>query len=154
MNGSHMIVILSRSNKKSITFVLLFIGIWSLFLSVPTQIMAQSLDEARRLNTQAVELYEQGRYGEAIGVAEKALVIYEKVLGKEHSLTGASYNILGLLYNLLGDYARAEPLLQKVPYVKERNVVPRPFRALRMSIISLFYFWKLFNLGLKCRHFF
>ena len=40
-----------------------------------------ALAQAEQLNQQLIELYQQGRYTEAIPLAEKALAIREKVLG-------------------------------------------------------------------------
>ena len=41
-------------------------------------------EEAQRLNQQAVELYQAGRYPEALPLAQRALEINEKALGPEH----------------------------------------------------------------------
>ena len=41
-------------------------------------------EEATRLNQQAVELYQAGRYQEALPLQQRALEINEKALGPEH----------------------------------------------------------------------
>ena len=74
--------------------------------------LAQSaeLQEAERLNEQVEQLYEQGKYTEAIPLAEKVLAIREKVLGSEHPDVATSLNNLAFLYFLQGNYIKAEPL--------------------------------------------
>ena len=75
--------------------------------------LGATLEEAKRLNNLAGELYQKGLYREAIGAAEKALGIVKEVLGEKHPDTAISYNNLGELYRSMGDYARAEPMHQK-----------------------------------------
>ncbi|WP_235440906.1 tetratricopeptide repeat protein, partial [Limnoraphis robusta] len=69
------------------------------------------LEEANRLNQQAIQLYEQGRYDEAIPLAKRVLEMYQKLLGDEHPYVAASLNGLALLYHSQGRYSEAEPLL-------------------------------------------
>jgi len=73
----------------------------------------QSLEEAMRLNAQAVQLYGQGKYAEALPLAESALEIRLTLLGEKHQDTAASYKNLGELYQAMGDYGKAEPLYEK-----------------------------------------
>ena len=91
--------------------ICLFLG--ALLLTIfclPGQSGAQYLEEAERLNKQAVQLYRQGRYQEAIAPAKRALVIREKALGPDHPDVALGLNNLAGLYDDLGDYAGAEPL--------------------------------------------
>ena len=73
----------------------------------PTQSNQQSpeLQEAEKLNQQVEQLYQQGKYAEAIPLAEKALAIQEKVLGKEHPDVATSLNNLAALYQSQGNYS-------------------------------------------------
>ena len=61
--------------------VILVVG-FLLTMHHPT--LAQSLDEATALTQQVIELTKQGRYSEAIPLAERALAIREMVLGPDH----------------------------------------------------------------------
>jgi hypothetical protein len=54
---------------------------------------------AENLNTQVSQLYKQGRYAEAIPLAEKASALWESLLGAEDIIVASSLNTLGLLYN-------------------------------------------------------
>jgi hypothetical protein len=56
------------------------------------------LEEALRLNQQAIQLLNQGQYTAAMPLAERALAIREKVLGKEHPDVARSLNNLAELY--------------------------------------------------------
>ena len=56
-----------------------------------------ALAEAERLTQQTFELYQQGKYNEAIPLAEKALAIRKQQLGTNHPDTAASLNNLALL---------------------------------------------------------
>jgi CHAT domain-containing protein/tetratricopeptide (TPR) repeat protein len=79
-----------------------------------------SLQEARRLNKEVLLLYSQGRYAEAMPLAQKVLVFNEKELGSEHTDTASSLNNLALLYKSQGRYADAEPLLKRALAICEK----------------------------------
>ena len=80
-----------------------------------TQTAQQSdRERAQQLNQQAIELYRQGRYAEAIPLVEQALAIQEKVLGAQHVDTIESLNNLAWLYNSVSRYGEAETLLQRL----------------------------------------
>ncbi|MDB9313906.1 tetratricopeptide repeat protein, partial [Spirulina sp. CS-785/01] len=71
------------------------------------------LAEAERLNQQVIQLYQAGKYAEAIPLAEQILQIRRQVLGQEHPLVATSLNNLALLYESQGRYAEAEPLYRQ-----------------------------------------
>jgi Flp pilus assembly protein TadD len=70
---------------------------------------AEENDDAEALNAEVVRLYQQGRYSEAIPLAERALAIREKAVGAEHPDVAITLNNLAMLYDSRGDYIRAEP---------------------------------------------
>ncbi|HWU85879.1 MAG TPA: tetratricopeptide repeat protein, partial [Kofleriaceae bacterium] len=69
-----------------------------------------SLDEATRLDKDVNNLYQNGKFQEAIPLAEQSLKLREKVLGAMHPAIAESLNDLGMLYWAQGAYARAEQL--------------------------------------------
>lgn len=71
---------------------------------------AQSREEADRLNQQVVQLYQQGRYNEAIPYAQKYLDACRHIYGEDNANTAGAYNNLAGLYYSTGQYAKAEPL--------------------------------------------
>ncbi len=68
----------------------------ALLFSVLVYVSGQegSIQEVTKLNQETVQLYGQGRYGEAIPLAQRALGIREKALGPEHPDTATSLNNL------------------------------------------------------------
>lgn len=115
-----------------IVFFLLSIAIVILLLgSVQNHVFGQSqpplsveqfvaLEEAEQLNKKAIDLYNKGRFIEAIPFAKRSLVITEKVLGKEHLYVAATLNNLAMLYLEQGNYQQAEPLYQRSLKIKEK----------------------------------
>jgi tetratricopeptide (TPR) repeat protein len=92
---------------------------------VITQVSKQdqaALEEAIRLNQQVLELYKQGKYNEAIPLAEQAIVISTTILGENHLLTATSLNNLALLYDSQGRYAEAEPLYQQALAITKQQL--------------------------------
>ena len=80
--------------------------------------------DAAALNQQATQLYNQGRYSEAIPLAQRALAIREKALGPDHSDVAASLNNLAEFYRVQGRYAEAEPLSKRALTIKEKAFGP------------------------------
>ena len=80
----------------------------------------EQLAKAKQLNQQVIELYKQGKYSEAIPLAQEALRIRQQVLGKEHADVANSLNNLGLLYQSMGRYQQAEPLYTQALEMKRR----------------------------------
>src|SRR5580658_3420397 len=85
--------------------------------------LAQS-SAADELNQRVVELYQAGRYAEAIPLAQRALAIREKALGPNHPAVAQSLNILALLYDGQGRYAEAEPLYKRALAIREKALGP------------------------------
>jgi CHAT domain-containing protein/tetratricopeptide (TPR) repeat protein len=82
------------------------------------------LQEAARLNQQVVQLYKQGKYPEAIPLAERALAIREKTLGPAHPAVAQSLNSLAELYRVQLQYSQAEPLFQRALAIREKALDP------------------------------
>jgi CHAT domain-containing protein/tetratricopeptide (TPR) repeat protein len=82
------------------------------------------LAEAKRLEERVRTLYQQGKYAEAVPLAQQVLKIREEGLGAEHADTAASLNDLAQLYCSLEDYAKAEPLYQRALKTREKVLGP------------------------------
>ncbi|NEO70481.1 tetratricopeptide repeat protein [Moorena sp. SIO3H5] len=78
------------------------------------------LAKAKQLTQQVAELYQQGKYSEAIPLAQDALRIRQQVLGEEHPDIATSLNDLGLLYDAMGRYEQAEPKLTQALEMRRR----------------------------------
>ena len=82
----------------------------------------EALAEAERLNQQVIELYKQGKYNEAISLAEKALAIRKQQLGDNHPDTAQSLNNLAALYQSQADIPQAINYLTQGLAVEEYNL--------------------------------
>ncbi len=74
---------------------------------------ATRLEEARALHAQGFELYQSGRYREAVSSLLQALSIRQEELGERHPLVANTLNSLAELYRTQGRYGEAEPLYQE-----------------------------------------
>jgi tetratricopeptide (TPR) repeat protein len=78
------------------------------------------IERANTLNSKVVELYQAGKYEEAIAIAKQVWEIREKVFGSQHPDTATSLNNLAALYDKTGRYAEAEPLYKRALEIKEK----------------------------------
>ncbi len=92
----------------------------SLALFSATSARAQdsvALQQAKELNAEVIQLFQKGRYEEAIPKARDALGIREKALGAAHPDVAQSLNNLAELYRAQGRYEEAD-----VPFLPVRPV--------------------------------
>ena len=82
-------------------------------------IQSDVLELAKHLNAEVKRMYQEGRYAEAIPVAEQALAIYEKAFGPDHPDVTTAINNLALLYEVKGDYTSAVSLFTKSTEISE-----------------------------------
>jgi TonB family protein len=79
------------------------------------------LAEATRLSHEAVRLYDQKKYDDALSPAKRALELREKALGPDHELVATSlYNIAGI-YRAQERYSEAESLYKRALKILERR---------------------------------
>ncbi|MEM8719517.1 MAG: tetratricopeptide repeat protein [Cyanobacteria bacterium P01_G01_bin.39] len=78
-------------------------------LSQTTVEQEQQLAEVKKIDQEIVDLFNQGKFYQAIPLAQKALEIRKKILGAEHPDVAASLNNLAELYLNQGEYDKAEP---------------------------------------------
>jgi len=76
--------------------------------------------EAERLDKQAHQLYQEGKYSQAISILEKALAIRQRILGKEHFDVATNLNNLAVLYQNQGRYVEAETLYRQALDMSKR----------------------------------
>ena len=97
-------------------FVLLALGLW--ILACPASLAED--DDPNALNQQVNQLIEQGKYQEAIPIAERAVEMAKRVRGPEHSETADALNNLGFLFKKIRDYAKAEPLYREALQIRQK----------------------------------
>ena len=82
------------------------------------------LEQALKINSEIVELFNADRYADAIPLAQRELAIYEKALGPNHPDVLTSLNTLAFFYEKQGRYADAEPLYQRAAAIREKEFGP------------------------------
>jgi CHAT domain-containing protein/Tfp pilus assembly protein PilF len=88
---------------------------------------ADEQDETAKLlslHKRVTELYQAGKFNEAIPIAQEFLELIEKALGPDDPITGRALNDLGTLYLSTSDYGKAEPLLQRSLKIREKALGP------------------------------
>ncbi len=95
--------------------------LWLALLPTPVQSQSAALTSAY---DRSKELYDQGRYEEALPFAEQALKLGEQEFRPDHPTTGKSVHILALLYRDQGRYAQAEPLYKRALAIVEKALGP------------------------------
>lgn len=97
-------------------------------------------EEAQRLTRQVLQLEQQGKYTEALPLAQQAVAIYEKVRGTEHPETAMALDSLSSLYREMGDYAHALPLAQRALAMREKALgSTHPDTATSLNNLALIY---------------
>jgi len=98
--------------KKSISISVLFVCLMVVFSSLAFG-QAQSAEELKALDSQFMDLYRQGKYTEAIPLAEKLNLMAEKTFGIDSVETATMLNNLAEVYRAAGRYADAEPAYKR-----------------------------------------
>jgi CHAT domain-containing protein/tetratricopeptide (TPR) repeat protein len=106
--------------RRHLIFSLLACGLLA-FISPPTVAQTnEPLAEASRLNDKCLELYEAGKYNEALEPCQRSLSIYEKELGGEHRAVATTLNNLAQVYQARGEYVKAGPLFERALAIREK----------------------------------
>jgi tetratricopeptide (TPR) repeat protein len=82
------------------------------------------LDEVSELNKLVEKLYGEGKFAEAVPLAERALALRDKALGPMHPDVADSLNNLAGLYQDQGAYPKAEPLYVRALGIREKALGP------------------------------
>jgi len=82
------------------------------------------LAEASRLHKRVEKLYGEGKFGEAVPLAERALALRETALTPMHPDVAESLDDLGVIYLAQGAYTKAEPLLVHALDIREKALGP------------------------------
>src|SRR5713101_6520086 len=128
-----------KFGKKTVASVGGFCLALGLALVLVPSLAAQ---EARwkELNTRVIELYQQGKYAEAIPVALEAVRIAEATYGAEDARLAVSLAYLGLTYDMGGNYGAAELALQRALAIYEKALGPdHPSVASSLNNLALLY---------------
>ena len=103
--------------------LVVFVGLVAA-LGIDVKFAHSQTKEAGALNAQFTKFYQQGRYSEALPVAQRILAILEKSLGPDHPSVATWLNNLAEMYKQQGRYADAEPLLKRALAIQEKALGP------------------------------
>jgi CHAT domain-containing protein/tetratricopeptide (TPR) repeat protein len=87
---------------------IVFVAVLAVIASIAAQ--AQATDDLAALNKKVQTLYVQGKYAEAIPLAQRSLELTRSQKGSDHLDTADRMRWLASLYQAQGRYAEAEPL--------------------------------------------
>src|SRR5215475_5086949 len=93
-------------------------------------------EDTSDLNRRAVALYNAGKLGEAISVAEHTLHLRESELSPDHPDIATSLNNLAFFYQAEGRLRDAEPLYKRALEIREQ-ASPLEFSAIVQSLNNL-----------------
>src|SRR5260370_35132056 len=110
----------SSSFAAPIYLVVLLLALGFSFV-VNAQALAED-DSPAELNRRIDELYQQGKFKEAIPLAEKLVALTKQARGEDDAETAASINLLARLYESTGDYAKAGPPYKEAPQIRQKVV--------------------------------
>ncbi|MDB9492181.1 tetratricopeptide repeat protein [Dolichospermum circinale CS-534/05] len=124
----------TKKARQAIFFTAL-LGITGLMVVIPKLSMGQAnppatttqseeLAEAEKLDQQIIQFYEQGKYNEAIPLAERVLAMRKRLLGVEHLDVADSLNNLAELYYSQVRYKEVETY-----YIQALEMRKRLFQA-------------------------
>src|SRR5262249_48332810 len=105
------------NSARRIGFILAAMLMVNSFAGAPA--IAQQ-DEATALNKRVIELFQAGKFAEAVPLAQRAVAIREKAFGPNHPNVGASSSNLAGLHGRRGRDADAEPLYKRVLAIVEK----------------------------------
>lgn len=80
----------------------------------------RALQEARQLSVESHKLKDEGKYDQALSLAESVLATRERILGPDHIDVVSALNELAILYHIKGQYAKAESAFQRSLAILEK----------------------------------
>lgn len=99
------------------------------------------LVEAQAAFDEAKQLLDAGKYTDGIQRGEHALELQQATLGATHLEVARSLELLGELYGQHGNFARAEPLLQRSLAIREAALgKDHPDVASSLNLLAELYF--------------
>jgi len=90
----------------------------------------------KELSAQVEQLQKQGKYADALPVAQEALQVAEATFGSEHTNTANALNNLRDIQVALGKYAEAEPFLSRSLELKEKGLGPESIEVAQIDRLS------------------
>jgi len=90
----------------------------------PIHARGQNGDQLTDLRAQVSRLYEQGKYADALTVAERYVDLAHQKQGQDHTEYATAISWLAYVYQAQGRYAEAEPLYKRSLAITEKALGP------------------------------
>jgi tetratricopeptide (TPR) repeat protein len=98
-------------------------------------------DSPTELIRRIVELGQQGKFKEAVSLAEKLVILTKRAKGDEDHDSATCLNYLAVLYKETGNYAKAEPLLQQTLRTRQKVLgAEHPDMGLSLNDLAGLYY--------------
>jgi tetratricopeptide (TPR) repeat protein len=95
----------------------------------------------KELNDKVLQLYQQGKYAQAILAAQEALRIARATFSPEHAEVLTSLNNLAMMYQEQGQYGAAEPVFKQALAIREKALGPEhPLVAQSLNNLAVLYY--------------
>ena len=104
-----------RGGAVRLGVMALLLGLWLL----PVQAQEQP-PELEAIYKRCLQLYQIGKYSEAVPIAEEYIVVAAAKFGEQHPLYAGGLGALGTLYQALNRTGEAEPLFKRALSIKEK----------------------------------
>jgi CHAT domain-containing protein/Tfp pilus assembly protein PilF len=98
-----------------------------------------ALAESSPLRMRVFALVKEGKFGEALPLAERVLELSKKVYGDRNLLVTADMTQLANIYVEKGDFARAKPLFERALSIREELQPDSTLVALALNNLSVYY---------------
>ena len=119
-----------------------WVALFAVLLAASLCVVAATAQKPRwqELNVQSTQLYQQGRYAEALPIAIEALKVAEAAFGPDSAWVAADLHTIALIYSGQGTYSEAEPLFRRALQAQEKVAGPDDrMVATFLSNIALLY---------------
>jgi tetratricopeptide (TPR) repeat protein len=95
-----------------------------MLIAAPMQARAQGTDDLASLREQVRQLHSQGKYREAIPLADRYVALARRKHGENHTEFAPAISWLAFVYKAQGRYAEAEPLYKRALAIAEKALDP------------------------------
>jgi CHAT domain-containing protein/tetratricopeptide (TPR) repeat protein len=110
-------------------------------IAASMQARAQGADDLAALREQVRQLHSQGKYSEAVPLAERYVALARRKHGENHAEYATAISWLGFVYKAQGRYPEAEPLMKRALAIDEKALGPdHPDVGIDLNNLAGLYF--------------